>query len=351
MGPMGQTTGRVLRLLTLLQGRRVWTSVELSERLHVDARTIRRDVERLRELGYAIDASAGPGGGYRLGAGNATPPLLLDDEEAIAVAAALGAAAGVVSGADEVALRVLVKLNQLLPPRLRHRLSALEAMTVSLGNRPMTDPHVLMQIATACQDRVVLDFTYRNRRGDVSERCVEPERLVHAGRVWYLMAWDRSREEWRTFRVDRVNATVPLVRGERFANRTPPEDPAAFVARSIASMPNSCVAHVKLAAPAEQVARHAPPWIGVPEPIDEDSCQLTFGAETVEMLAAHIIHVGVDFEVLGPPEIIEPLMGIVRRMEAGLGARMPQLSADTLMTAEGAGGSSSGFGQQATIQT
>src|SRR5262245_59829143 len=228
---MTRTTGRVLRLLTLLQGRRIWTSAALSERLRVDGRTIRRDIERLRELGYVIEASAGPGGGYRLGAGSATPPLLLEDDEAVAVAASLGAAAASVSGAHEVALRVLVKLDQLLPPRLRHRLSALQAMTVPLAaGQPMVDPFALTSIADACQDRVVLRFTYRNRMGEVTERCVEPERLVHTGRVWYLVAWDTGREEWRTFRVDRVDTEIPLARGERFSPRPPPEDIAAFVA-------------------------------------------------------------------------------------------------------------------------
>jgi predicted DNA-binding transcriptional regulator YafY len=316
---MTRTTGRVLRLLTLLQGRRVWTSGELSERLRVDARTIRRDVDRLRELGYVIEASSGPGGGYRLGAGNATPPLLLEDEEAVAVAASLGAAAGSVSGAHEVALRVLVKLNQLLPARLRHRLSALQAVTVPLvAGQPMADPFALTAIAEACQDRQLLHFSYRNRRGEVTERSVEPERLVHTGRVWYLVAWDRAREDWRTFRVDRVQSQPPLTRGARFSPRPPPDDAASFVSRSIAAAPHRYVAHVRLAAPAEEVCSRLPPWLGAPESIDERSCKLTIGAETVEIIAAYIVQAGVDFVLLGPPEIIEPLRAITRRMQRAM---------------------------------
>lgn len=315
---MTRTTGRVLRLLTLLQGRRVWTSAELSERLRVDARTIRRDVDRLRELGYVIEASAGPGGGYRLGAGNATPPLLLEDDEAVAVAASLGTAAGSVSGAQEVALRVLLKLNQLLPSRLRHRLSALQAVTVPLSmGQPMTDPFALTAIATACQDREILRFTYHNRRGEVTERAVEPERLVHTGRVWYLVAWDRGREEWRTFRVDRVDAAT-VERGERFSPRPPPEDIAAFVSKSIAAMPHRYVARVRLSGSAAQLARRLPPWLGAPEELDEQSCELTIGAETLETIASYAVQAGVDFELLGPPEILEPMRAIAERMRRGM---------------------------------
>ena len=312
---MTRTAGRVLRLLTLLQGRRIWTSAELSDRLHVDTRTIRRDVDRLRELGYQIEASAGPGGGYRLGAGNATPPLLLEDDEAVGVTAALGAAAGSVSGVQEVALRVLVKLNQLLPPRLRDRLNALQAVTVPLSEgRPMTDPFVLTEIATACHDHVVLSFTYRDRKGEVTERSVEPERLVHTGRVWYLLAWDRARDEWRTFRVDRVDAAVPLARGARFTPRPPPEDVAGFVARAISAAPQLHVARLRLAASAADVAPRLPPWAGAPEPIDEHSCLLTIGADTVESIAAHVVYLGVEFTLLGPPELAEPMRVVARRL-------------------------------------
>jgi predicted DNA-binding transcriptional regulator YafY len=197
-------------MLSLLQVRREWSGDELGTRLDVDVRTIRRDVDRLRQLGYVIDASAGPGGGYRLSAGTATPPLLLDDDEAVAVAVALGAAAGSVASTDEVALRVLAKLDQLLPRRVRRRLSALPAVTVSLVSpRSAVSLNVLSAVAAACRDNLQLRFAYRDSRGAATARVVEPMRLVHTGRRWYLAAWDVDRGDWRTFRVDRV-VTLPL---------------------------------------------------------------------------------------------------------------------------------------------
>ena len=312
---MTRTAGRVLSLLSLLQSRRVWSGTALSEQLRVDGRTIRRDVDRLRDLGYVIEASAGPGGGYRLGAGTATPPLLLDDEEAVAVAASLSAAATTISGAQEVALRVLIKLKQLLPSRLRHRLDALQAVTVPLpGGRPMADAFVLSGIAVACQDHEVLRFTYQDRRGEVTERSVEPERLVHTGRVWYLVAWDRERGDWRTFRVDRIDGGIPLHRGPRFSPRKPPEDVAAFVARSIASTPHRYVAHLRLGRPASEMSQRLPPWVGVADPIDERSCGLTIGAETVETLASYLVHLDVDYELDAAPEVVDALRTIALRL-------------------------------------
>jgi predicted DNA-binding transcriptional regulator YafY len=317
---MVRTAGRVLRLLAMLQGRRTWTGLELSERLGVDARTIRRDVDRLRELGYVIHASAGPGGGYRLGAGNATPPLLLEDDEAVAVAVALSAAAGSVAGIQELALQVLVKLDQLMPGRLRHRLRALQDVTVPLaGALPKLDPGVLTAIASACQDRESLRFTYRNRRGDVTERSVEPVGLVHTGRVWYLAAWDLERDDWRTFRVDRVDAQVPLGRGARFLPRTPPEDLATFVKRSIASSEYRFVVRLRLEGSAAQVSACVPRWIGALEPIDDSSCLLTIGADTYEWIAASIAHIGMDFTLLEPAEVIEPVRAIALRLLQGTG--------------------------------
>src|SRR5262245_33777457 len=188
----------------MLQVRREWSGEDLSDRLAVDVRTIRRDVDRLRELGYVIDASAGRGGGYRLSAGTATPPLLLDDDEAVAVAVALGAAAGSTENTDEVALRVLAKLDQLLPRRLRRRLSALPAFVSLASPRSAVSLSVLAAIAAACRDQIEIRFSYRDNRGVVTGRTVEPMRLVHTGRRWYLAAWDIERADWRTFRVDRV---------------------------------------------------------------------------------------------------------------------------------------------------
>jgi predicted DNA-binding transcriptional regulator YafY len=330
---MTGTAGRVLRLLTLLQGRRIWTGTALSERLGVDTRTIRRDVDRLRELGYVIESSAGPGGGYRLGAGNATPPLLLEDDEAVAVAAALTAAAGSVAGTEEVALRVLVKLDQLLPPRLRHRLSALQAVTIRLASgAPMADPFVLTAIATACQDHETLLFTYRNRRGEVTHRTVEPAGLVHTGRVWYLAAWDRDRDEWRTFRVDRMDAEAGLARGARFKPRQLPEDIATYVTRSIAASPSRCLVRLRLSGSASDLAGRVPHWMGVLEPIDDESCVLTIGADTYEAAAEYVVHIGVDFTVLEPADVIEPLRAIARRLLRAAGSDLSEGASATAVS-------------------
>jgi len=316
---MTRTTGRVLRLLTLLQSRRVWTSGALSERLEVDARTIRRDVERLRELGYAIEASAGPGGGYRMGSGNATPPLLLEDDEAVVVAASLTAAARSVAGTAELALRVLVKLDQLLPQRLRHRLTALQAVTETLApSDGVADPFVLMAIATACHDRETLGFTYKDRRGEVTSRTVEPGGLVHTGRAWYLAAWDLDREDWRTFRVDRVDAHSGLIRGARFSPREPPDDYARLVARSLASASGPHIVRLRLRASAREVAEWMPPWLGTLDPVDDASCILRIGLDDLEWLPSYVGHLRVDFELIEPPEAEAYLRRTAERLLAAI---------------------------------
>lgn len=307
---------RVLRLLSLLQARREWSGDELGERLEVDVRTVRRDVERLRELGYTIEASSGPGGGYRLGAGSATPPLLLEDDEAVAVAVALGAAAGTIANLQEVALRVLGKLDQLLPPRLRRRLSALPGVTVTLRRaQGAVDLEVLTRIAAACRDQVELRFEYGDRRGDTSARRVEPLRLAHTGRVWYLVAWDLERESFRTFRVDRVRSG--LVRGPRFTPRALPEDVATYVSRSIGVAPYRHHARLRLHGSMQEVARRVPPWVGVLEPSAEGPV-LSVGADCPEALASMILQAGVDFTLLEPRELAAPLRELAARLERGV---------------------------------
>src|SRR5262245_8758169 len=198
---MLETSARLLRLLSLLQARRYWSGKELGERLEIDIRTVRRDVDRLRDLGYTVHASAGVGGGYRFGAGASMPPLLLDDDEAVAMTVALRSIAGGVSRLEDTAMRVLVKLDQILPPRLRPRLSALHAVTVSIaGPADPLDPEVLTSVAVACRDNERLQFRYCDRLGKTTSRNVEPLRLAHTGRRWYLVAWDNGRTDWRTFR-------------------------------------------------------------------------------------------------------------------------------------------------------
>src|SRR5215213_7208651 len=201
------TSSRLLTLLSLLQGRRDWPGGELAERLEVSGRTVRRDVERLRGLGYPVESLTGPAGGYRLRAGAAMPPLLLDDDEAIAIAVGLRTAARAsVTGIEETAVRALVKLEQVLPSHLRRRVRALQAATTTVPTGgPTVDPQCLTVLAAACRDHERVRFAYSGRDGAESRREVEPHSLVNVGRRWYLVAWDRRREDWRTFRVDRID--------------------------------------------------------------------------------------------------------------------------------------------------
>lgn len=228
---MTTTTGRLLTLLSLLQGRRDWPGEELARRLEVSCRTVRRDVERLRELGYPVEAASGPAGGYRLRAGAAMPPLLLDDEEAVAIAIGLRTAAGAsITGIEETSVRALVKLEQVLPAHLRRRVNTLQSVTATLpAQGPTIDPEALTAIAGACRDRERLRFAYRRRDSTEARRRVEPHALVNLGRRWYLLAWDCDREDWRTFRVDRLSRASPA--GARFSPRPlPAPDAASYVA-------------------------------------------------------------------------------------------------------------------------
>jgi predicted DNA-binding transcriptional regulator YafY len=296
------TTERVLRLLGLLQQRPVWTGTELAGRLGVTTRSIRRDVERLRRLGYPVDATQGAGGGYRLGAGRALPPLLLDDEEAIATAVSLRlAAGGTVAGASEAAVRTLTKLDQVLPARLRAEVRALHDAIVTLdGGRVEVDADTLLVLARAARDTVRVTFGYVTLHGDPSERRVEPYQLVATGRRWYLLAFDLGRDDWRSFRLDRMRGVAATT--WRFARREHP-DPAAYVQRavSVAAYPHR--ARVRILAPAEEVRRRTTPAGATVEPLDDRSCLLVSGAETLHGLAFHLGLLGWDFEVLEPPEL------------------------------------------------
>src|SRR3954451_16526921 len=256
---MSETSSRLLALLSLLQGRRDWPGTELAERLEVSGRTIRRDVERLRALGSPVDSLTGPAGGYRLRAGTAMPPLLLDDDEAIAIAVGLGTAArSSVSGIEESAVRALVKLEQVLPAHLRRRVHALGMATVAPAVAgPLVDPQHLTVIAAACRDGECLRFGYRSRDGAETRREVEPHSLVNLGRRWYLVAWDRRREDWRSFRLDRL--TRPGATGVRFSPPTlPAKDAAAYVRQSLTEAPHRFEARLTLHAPAEELARRIP---------------------------------------------------------------------------------------------
>jgi predicted DNA-binding transcriptional regulator YafY len=238
---MLETSARLLRLLALLQSRRDWTSAELSTRLDVTTRTVRNDVDRLRRLGYPVEARPGVAGGYRLGTGGSLPPLLLDDDEAVAVAVGLRTAAGgSIAGIEETSLRALAKLQQILPPRLRHRVSAFRSHAVTMPSRgPQVDPDVLTALAMACRNQEQLRFDYRTHSGTAGRRLVEPYRLVNDRRRWYLVAWDLDRDDWRTFRIDRVEPRTPT--GPRFTPRPLPPDHeiTARLARGSARRPGA----------------------------------------------------------------------------------------------------------------
>jgi len=308
------TSARLLKLLSLLQSRRSWTGPELAERLEVGTRTVRRDVERLRSLGYPVHAAPGVVGGYRLGAGAALPPLLLDDEEAVAVAVGLRTAAGgSVAGIEETSLRALSKLEQLLPSRLRRRVNALQTYTVSLpGSQPAADADVLATIAAACRDNERLRFHYRSHDQTPSTRTVEPYRLVHLGRRWYLVAWDADREDWRTFRVDRIDPRLSTDR--RFVpRRLPARDLGAYVSAAVSAARDRYQARVLLHAPIAKVAKRVPRSYGTLEAIDEHTCLLRTGADWLGGLAIYVAMIGVDFEVIEPPELTDQVRALAER--------------------------------------
>jgi predicted DNA-binding transcriptional regulator YafY len=320
---MSETSSRLLELLSLLQGRRDWPGAELAERLEVSGRTIRRDMERLRGLGYPVESLTGPAGGYRLRAGTAMPPLLLDDDEAIAIAVGLRTAARAsVTGIEETAVQALVKLEQVLPAHLRRRVSALQSATMTLPpGGPTVDPQSLTVIATACRDAERVRFAYRGRDGVGSRRDVEPHSLVNLGRRWYLLAWDRDRRDWRTFRVDRL--TGPASTGVRFAPRDPPgSDAAAFVAQSLSAAPNRYEARVTLHAPAEAIRQRVPSQWGRIEPIDERTCEYRTGDDDLGWLALRVAMLGVEFDLHEPPELVEHLAAVAQRLGRSIeGAR------------------------------
>jgi predicted DNA-binding transcriptional regulator YafY len=311
------TPARILTLLSLLQTPREWPGGELAERLGVSRRTVRRDVERLRELGYPVRASRGADGGYRLVAGTAMPPLVLDDEEAVAIAVGLRAGAGhAVEGVDEASVRALAKLEQVLPSRLRHRVAALQTATTPLtgGDGPRIAPETLTVIASAIAGRERLRFAYRAADGAESRRLTEPYRLVSTGRRWYLVAYDLGREDWRTFRVDRI--AEPFATGARYAPRELPTGSAAeFLRQSMYARNEAYELEVRFAAGADVLADRLPHWWGTPEPADGGGCLIRARvADSLEWLPMRLAALDVEFTVRQPAELAER----VRRMGARL---------------------------------
>ncbi|WP_444947302.1 helix-turn-helix transcriptional regulator [Micromonospora ureilytica] len=312
---MSDTPARLLGLLSLLQTPREWPGSELATRLGVSLRTVRRDVERLRDLGYPVQATMGAIGGYRLVAGKAMPPLLLDDDEAVAIAVGLRTAAGhAVAGIEEAAVRALAKLEQVLPSRLRHRVSALGAATEPLltWDQPTVDPEHLSALAAAVNNREQLRFTYRRRDGVNTERLVEPYKLVSAGRRWYLVGYDNDRDDWRIFRLDRITDLRPT-RTRVVARQLPASDAASFMTEKLLELTPVYRAVVTLHAPVERMAG---PLSGADvdlEPIDATSCRLRSNADTLEWLAWRLLTLGCDMEVHEPPELIAHLRQIGSR--------------------------------------
>lgn len=313
---MLQTSARLLRLLSLFQARRYWAGAELCQRLEVTGRTLRRDVDRLRTLGYPVHSTSGTAGGYQLGAGASLPPLLLDDEEAVAVAVGLRtAASGSVAGIEESSVRALAKLEQVLPSRLRRRVAALNSFIVPLSKSvPTVDAGLLAAIATACRDYEGLGFAYRDQAGAETTRSVEPHCLVPTGFRWYLVAWDRTREDWRTFRVDRMGSK--LTPGARFVPRHPPEGGfAAYVARSVSMGASAQPARVLLHASMSQMTELIPPTIGLLEPVDDSTCLFTMVAYSLASFAIHMVLLGVDFEIQEPAELKEQVKNLAARLD------------------------------------
>ena len=312
---MADTTARVLRLLSLLQAHRSWSGQELIERLEVSERTLRRDIDRLRELGYPVRATTGPFGGYQLEAGANIPPLLLDDEEAVAIAIGLRTAAGgTIRGIEETSVRALTKLEQVLPPHVRRRINMLHSMVVPMMRPWVTiDAELLTTLAQACRDRERIRFDYRSRSNELTERNVEPHQLVSLGQRWYLLAYDRDREDWRTFRLDRV-ASPRLTRFRFDPRPIPGGDAGEYVLSSMQNRPMRYQVSVTIDAPAAAVEQRLRQGEGNVQPLGDDRCVLRTQGDSIEWLAFMLMWLDADFEVDEPPELVEHLAGMARRL-------------------------------------
>ncbi|MDR7172198.1 putative DNA-binding transcriptional regulator YafY [Nocardia kruczakiae] len=314
------TPARLLRLLSLLQTHRDWTGTELAQRLDVTTRTVRRDVERLRELGYPVHGVMGPEGGYRLGAGASLPPLLLDDDEAVAVTIGLQTnTTGNVAGIEETSLRALTKMQQVLPARLRHRVDALRGAVIAMPPRydpgPAVDADQLTAISAAIRAAETLRFDYRSHAGEHTRRTVEPHRIAHWSHRWYLVGWDSDRADWRTYRVDRMSLRTP--NGPRFTHRPSPDgDVVAYLRRTMgfAMWPYRSVMRVHV--PAERLAGRIE---GLVTPIDEHTCRLEMGSDSYALVALAVGMLDVEFEVESPPELVEQLRALAGRFTRAAG--------------------------------
>lgn len=315
------TPARLLRLLALLSSRGSWRGNELVERLEITDRTLRRDITRLRDLGYPIEATTGPYGGYSLGSGGRLPPLLVDDDEAVAMAVALHEVAQRSSPAlAEAALSALAKLGQVMPASLRERVAAFGDVTVGIGRRrdhfapDGQDPSALLTLALTCHRSERIRFDYVSGDGRESVRHVEPFRLVSLGQRWYLVADDLDRGDWRTFRTDRISRVRPT--GARFVPRDPP-DAAAFVAQGVAVDSYEQRATIHLHCPPAEARHHIPPTVGVvsdhPHNAEHSSVELGGDADWV---ARYLASIEISFEVVSPPEVHKALQRLGERLVA-----------------------------------
>jgi predicted DNA-binding transcriptional regulator YafY len=316
-GGVIETSARLLALLALLQMRREWTGAELADRLEVGPRTIRRDIDKLRRLGYPVEAAPGVAGGYRLGAGAELPPLLLDDQEAIAVAVGLRtAAAGQVAGIEETSVRALAKLEQLLPDRLRRRVSALSQATSAFSlDGPRIDPDVLVGLAGACRDGVRVRFGYLSGSEQATARLVDPTAVVCSGQRWYLLAYDLDRDDWRTFRLDRI--TTPVRPDGRALRRSPPGgDAAAFVQGQLRRhrAEEAPAGRIRLHAPAAEIRPRLPAGAVTLEADGEDACIVTTVGPWSGRFLVWAALLEVELELLGPPELLAAAAAVHARL-------------------------------------
>lgn len=308
-------TARMLRLLSLLQTRREWSGADLADRLDVTVRTVRRDIDRLRELGYPVDSARGHAGGYRLTSGSDLPPLLLDDEEAVAIAVALRTVAGGLTGIEETALRALAKLEQVLPGRLRGQVTALQSSLAGITweeQGPRADPALLAALAVACRDHEIITFDYTTRQGAATRRRVEPCHLVDSGGLWYLIAHDTDKDDWRLFRLDRLTDATPT--GRRVLPRpTPGDDPAAFVASRLSAAPTRYRAIATIHAPADHIRARTRGLATRLTPIDEHTCRLDASGDHLPRIAQTLAGLDCDYTLDADPEVIDHLRTTAHR--------------------------------------
>ncbi|MEV8215361.1 YafY family protein [Leifsonia sp. NPDC077715] len=302
---MASTGSRALQLLSLLQNHRYWPGHELADRLGISPRTLRRDVERLRDLGYPVDATRGVAGGYQLAAGASLPPLVVDDDEAVALAVGLRTAAqSGIAGVDEASVRALAKVVQVMPPRLRRRVDALRmtTLTTALGPGPTADAGILTVLAQACRDEERIDFAYVARDGQASTRTVEPHRLVSIERRWYLVAYDLTRFDWRSFRLDRIADPKPT--GHRFRPRAlPAEDAAEYVRASLHTAIEPLIVEAVIEASHDRVVDVLGRWATV-EDNGDGTCAVRITADSAEWALFGLAAVDAPFRISGPEEAV-----------------------------------------------